>query len=299
MRREIAVMRIAGAKGTSAASGSKGPAGDGDVGLPAFARRCAGAGRAGDVRGDRAEEPLRGGARHPRRAARRRPAPSPFTPACATPRSSCTGYVALKGGGVAVRRFAPRRLRRAAQRRSQVARRRHRAAPGGGKGGHLSRPGGGVAAPARLPRGDGRCAAQRSAGGGRAHSGRRARRPAVHRSDVRVGDAGDRARAGDAWDCARAATPVRLRARPTLAAEALATWERMRADAELAAEALRETWPPIVCADVDGKSLAAARQNAAAASVDSDGVRASRRGDAGAAVGRRHAGHQSHPTASG
>jgi 23S rRNA G2445 N2-methylase RlmL len=56
---------------------------------------------------------------------------------------------------------------------------------------------------------------------------------------------------------------------PTLDAEALATWERMRADAELSAEgALRETWPPIVCADVDGKSLTAARQNAAAAAVD-------------------------------
>jgi 23S rRNA G2445 N2-methylase RlmL len=59
---------------------------------------------------------------------------------------------------------------------------------------------------------------------------------------------------------------------PTLAAESLASWERMRADAEAAAEAaLRETWPPIVCADIDPKSLTAARQNAAAAAVD-DGM---------------------------
>ena len=59
---------------------------------------------------------------------------------------------------------------------------------------------------------------------------------------------------------------------PTLASESLATWARLRADAEAAAQAaLRETWPPIVCADIDGKALAAARQNAAAASVD-DGM---------------------------
>jgi putative N6-adenine-specific DNA methylase len=59
---------------------------------------------------------------------------------------------------------------------------------------------------------------------------------------------------------------------PTVDAESLTTWGRLRAEAELAAEAaLRETWPPIVCADIDPKSLAAARQNAAAASVD-DGM---------------------------
>ena len=59
---------------------------------------------------------------------------------------------------------------------------------------------------------------------------------------------------------------------PTLASESLAAWARLRADAETAAQAaLRETWPPIVCADIDGKALTAARQNAAAASVD-DGM---------------------------
>ncbi|HEX3903226.1 MAG TPA: THUMP domain-containing protein [Polyangia bacterium] len=56
---------------------------------------------------------------------------------------------------------------------------------------------------------------------------------------------------------------------PTLPPEALAAWDRLRAESDQAArEAIRETWPPIVCADVDGKALAAARQNAAAASVD-------------------------------
>jgi 23S rRNA G2445 N2-methylase RlmL len=59
---------------------------------------------------------------------------------------------------------------------------------------------------------------------------------------------------------------------PTLSPEALAPLVRMRAEADAAArEAVRAEWPPIVCADSDGKALAAARQNAAAASVD-DGI---------------------------
>jgi putative N6-adenine-specific DNA methylase len=56
---------------------------------------------------------------------------------------------------------------------------------------------------------------------------------------------------------------------PTLPAEARAAWGRMRAEAEAAAvEASRRAVPPIVCADVDHVALAAARQNASAASVD-------------------------------
>ncbi|HEY6476017.1 MAG TPA: THUMP domain-containing protein [Polyangia bacterium] len=59
---------------------------------------------------------------------------------------------------------------------------------------------------------------------------------------------------------------------PTLAPEALAALARLRAEADAAArEGIRGEWPPIVCADIDGKALAAARQNAAAASVD-DGI---------------------------
>jgi putative N6-adenine-specific DNA methylase len=59
---------------------------------------------------------------------------------------------------------------------------------------------------------------------------------------------------------------------PTLPPAALAALARLRAEADAAArEAIRGEWPPIVCADSDGKALAAARQNAAAASVD-DGI---------------------------
>jgi 23S rRNA G2445 N2-methylase RlmL len=57
---------------------------------------------------------------------------------------------------------------------------------------------------------------------------------------------------------------------PTLPSEARLAWERLRAEAEQVAEdALRQTFPqPIVCADTDEKALTAARQNAAAAFVD-------------------------------
>ncbi|HVY37218.1 MAG TPA: THUMP domain-containing protein [Polyangia bacterium] len=56
---------------------------------------------------------------------------------------------------------------------------------------------------------------------------------------------------------------------PTLSAEARAAWGRLRARAdEQAAHAMQETWPEVVCADVDPGSLTAARQNAAAAGVD-------------------------------
>jgi putative N6-adenine-specific DNA methylase len=59
---------------------------------------------------------------------------------------------------------------------------------------------------------------------------------------------------------------------PTLSPEALAPLARLRAEADAAARAaVGREWPPIVCADTDGKALAAARQNAAAASVD-DGI---------------------------
>jgi 23S rRNA (guanine2445-N2)-methyltransferase len=56
---------------------------------------------------------------------------------------------------------------------------------------------------------------------------------------------------------------------PALPPEPLATWRRMRADAEEEAiAAQRNPLPPIVCADVAADALAAARQNAAAAGVD-------------------------------
>jgi 23S rRNA G2445 N2-methylase RlmL len=56
---------------------------------------------------------------------------------------------------------------------------------------------------------------------------------------------------------------------PTLPAEAQATWGRMRAEAEEAAIAAQgKPVPPIVCADVAADAVAAARQNASAAGVD-------------------------------
>lgn len=56
---------------------------------------------------------------------------------------------------------------------------------------------------------------------------------------------------------------------PTLTPEALAPLARMRAEADAAARAaIAADFAPIVCADVDSHALTAARQNAAAASVD-------------------------------
>jgi putative N6-adenine-specific DNA methylase len=56
---------------------------------------------------------------------------------------------------------------------------------------------------------------------------------------------------------------------PTLPPEARAAWQQMRAEAEEAAiAAQRAPLPPIVCADIAADAVAAARQNAAAASVD-------------------------------
>jgi 23S rRNA G2445 N2-methylase RlmL len=57
---------------------------------------------------------------------------------------------------------------------------------------------------------------------------------------------------------------------PTMAPDAQTAWKRLRDEAEqMAEDALRQTFPqPIVCADTDEKALTAARQNAAAASVD-------------------------------
>jgi 23S rRNA G2445 N2-methylase RlmL len=56
---------------------------------------------------------------------------------------------------------------------------------------------------------------------------------------------------------------------PSLPAEARAAWGRMRERAEEdAARALTGDWPPVVCADLDPAALTAARQNAAAAGVD-------------------------------
>ena len=56
---------------------------------------------------------------------------------------------------------------------------------------------------------------------------------------------------------------------PALAPDLLAEWARMRAEAEEdAIAAQRAPLPPIVCADTDPAAVAAAQQNASAASVD-------------------------------
>jgi 23S rRNA (guanine2445-N2)-methyltransferase len=56
---------------------------------------------------------------------------------------------------------------------------------------------------------------------------------------------------------------------PTLPPDALAAFQRTRAEAEEAAIAAQRTkLPPITCADVDAGAIAAARQNASAAGVD-------------------------------
>jgi len=57
---------------------------------------------------------------------------------------------------------------------------------------------------------------------------------------------------------------------PTLDEPTRAGWERARAEAEAAAMAPREKLPPIVCADVSSEALGAARRNASAAGVDDD-----------------------------
>ena len=57
---------------------------------------------------------------------------------------------------------------------------------------------------------------------------------------------------------------------PTLDAPTRTGWERARAEAEAAAMAPREKLPPIVCADVSSEALGAARRNASAAGVDDD-----------------------------
>jgi putative N6-adenine-specific DNA methylase len=57
---------------------------------------------------------------------------------------------------------------------------------------------------------------------------------------------------------------------PAFGDAARAAWDRLRADAEAAAEAPREPMPPIVCADISPEALGAARQNASAAAVDDD-----------------------------
>jgi len=77
---------------------------------------------------------------------------------------------------------------------------------------------------------------------------------------------------------------------PALAPDLLAEWARMRAEAEEdAIAAQRAPLPPIVCADTDPAAVAAAQQNASAASVD-DAITFERR--AAAAVARCDAGHQ-------
>jgi putative N6-adenine-specific DNA methylase len=57
---------------------------------------------------------------------------------------------------------------------------------------------------------------------------------------------------------------------PTLDETLRAAWERTRADAEAAAMASRAPLPPIVCADISPDALGAARRNASAAGVDED-----------------------------
>jgi 23S rRNA (guanine2445-N2)-methyltransferase len=56
---------------------------------------------------------------------------------------------------------------------------------------------------------------------------------------------------------------------PTLPADARAAWARLRSEADAEARAASgRPLPPIVCADVDPEALAAARRNAAASAVD-------------------------------
>jgi len=57
---------------------------------------------------------------------------------------------------------------------------------------------------------------------------------------------------------------------PTLGDAPRAAWGRLRAEAEAAAEAPRAPLPPIVCADISPEAVGAARQNASAAAVDDD-----------------------------
>jgi 23S rRNA G2445 N2-methylase RlmL len=57
---------------------------------------------------------------------------------------------------------------------------------------------------------------------------------------------------------------------PALDSEALAAWQRMRQEAEDVAARPRAPLPPIVCADSSSQALGAARQNASAAMVDED-----------------------------
>jgi putative N6-adenine-specific DNA methylase len=94
---------------------------------------------------------------------------------------------------------------------------------------------------------------------------------------------------------------------PTLPPEALAEFARMRAEAEEAAiAAQRAPLPPIVCADVAADAVAAARQNAAAASVDdvitfarADVAALERRGPAGTLVTNPPYGERLKPEALG
>jgi putative N6-adenine-specific DNA methylase len=56
---------------------------------------------------------------------------------------------------------------------------------------------------------------------------------------------------------------------PSLSPETRAAWKRLRAEADQAFhEAEHRPLPPVVCADIDAAALAAARKNAAAAGVD-------------------------------
>jgi putative N6-adenine-specific DNA methylase len=57
---------------------------------------------------------------------------------------------------------------------------------------------------------------------------------------------------------------------PAFAEPLQAAWRRLRAEAEAAAEAPRAPLPPIVCGDVSADAVGAARRNASAASVDDD-----------------------------
>jgi 23S rRNA G2445 N2-methylase RlmL len=57
---------------------------------------------------------------------------------------------------------------------------------------------------------------------------------------------------------------------PTLTEELRGAWQRQRLAAEAAAEAPRTPLPPIVCADLSPDALGVARRNASAAAVDDD-----------------------------
>ena len=235
------------------------------------ARGGAGPDAPGRDRGCRRGQPVRGRARVP--WSRLADHQSTFAVFANVPRHARADPLGLRGaeGQGRGRRRAPRRAGRAAGRRREIARGLDRAAPGRRAGWAVPGPGGRGAAPARHARGDGRGAAERDAGGRGSDAGGRPARAAVHRSHVRLGHAGHRARAGDPRDRVGHPPPVRVRA---LADPVGRGARRLGPAARAGGRTGRprhgtSEWPPRWSAPTSTPpSLVAARQNAAAAGMD-------------------------------